>query len=108
MKQIYSVSKAYHSTRQKGLKKFENRTTTAKIDTGEGAHVHGWGLYLQSDEKENRRLYYDTFAGNYNSECNDKLINIWGQEFLANETQDIMSINDLLNISAITLINLIS
>ena len=42
-----------------------------------------------------RRLYYDTFAGNYNSECNDKLINIWGQEFLANETQDIMSINDL-------------
>jgi len=96
MKEIYSVSKAYHSTRQKGLKKFENRTTTAKIDTGEGAHVHGWGLYLQSDEMANREDYYNMLGGDYNnSEYIDKIINIWGQEFLANETQDIMSINDL-------------
>ena len=64
MKHIYSVTKAYHSTRQKGLKKFESRTTTATIDTGEGAHVHGWGLYLQADEMENREMYLDMFTGN--------------------------------------------
>ena len=34
-------------------------------------------------------------GGNYNnSKYNDKIINIWGQEFLANETDDIMFINE--------------
>ena len=94
MKQIYSVTKAYHSTRQKGLKKFESRTTTAKIDTGEGAHVHGWGLYLQVDEMANREYYYDYLRENYRDESNDKAVHIWGEEFLAQETDDYMSIND--------------
>ena len=95
MRRIESVTKAYHSTRQKGLKKFESRTTTATIDTGEGAHVHGWGLYLQSDEMANREDYYNMFGGNYNNSAYvDKTINIWGQEFLANETDDVMFINE--------------
>lgn len=95
MRRIESVTKAYHSTRQKGLKKFESRTTTATIDTGEGAHVHGWGLYLQSDEMANREDYYNMLGGNYNnSKYNDKIITIWGQEFLANETEDMMFINE--------------
>ena len=93
MKQIYSVSKAYHSTRQKGLKKFESRTTTATIDTGEGAHVHGWGLYLQSDEKENRRLYYDTFAGNYHLGSSYR-VKAFGKEFIADPTEDSCMIDD--------------
>lgn len=94
MRRIESVTKAYHSTRQKGLKKFESKTTTAKIDTGEGAHVHGWGLYLQADEMANREDYYNMLGGKYNTSAYvDKIINIWGQEFLANETDDMMFIN---------------
>lgn len=93
MRRIESVTKAYHSTRQKGLKKFENRTTTATIDTGEGAHVHGWGLYLQADEKENRRLYYDAFAGNYHLGSSYH-VKAFGKEFIANPTDDSCMIDD--------------
>ena len=96
MKHIYSVTKAYHSTRQKGLKKFESRTTTATIDTGEGAHVHGWGLYLQADEMENRKLYLDAFTGNAsNTQGEDYHIKAWGKEFDAYCSQDICGINDV-------------
>ena len=67
MKRIYSVTKAYHSTKQKGLKKFESRTTTAAIDSGVGDHVHGWGLYLQVNKLQNRRdYYYGAMADDFN------------------------------------------
>lgn len=88
---IQSV-KAWHSTRQKGLKKFESRTTTATIDTGEGAHVHGWGLYLQADEMANRELYYYPFAGV--SPKKDKSVTIDGKNYTAFETEDIVGLND--------------
>lgn len=94
MQQLYSV-KAYHSTRQKGLKKFESRTTTATIDTGEGAHVHGWGLYLQADEMENRRLYLDAFTGNAsNTQGEDYHVKAWGKEFDVYCSEDVCGIND--------------
>lgn len=88
---IQSV-KAWHSTRQKGLKKFESRTTMATIDTGEGAHVHGWGLYLQADEMANRELYYYQFAGV--SPKKDKSVTIDGKNYTAFETEDIVGLND--------------
>lgn len=91
MKRIYSVTKAYHSTKQKGLKKFESRTTTATIDTGEGAHIHGWGLYLQADEMENRELYYDMFAGTSKPELRYK-VHFNGKDFIAESTDDICNI----------------
>lgn len=91
MRRIESVTKAYHSTRQKGLKKFENRTTTAKIDTGEGAHVHGWGLYLQADEMENRMLYLEPFAEEFK---HDKIVILDGKPYNAYYTDDILSLND--------------
>lgn len=82
MRKIESVTKAYHSTRQKGLKKFENRTTMATIDTGEGAHVHGWGLYLQADEMQNRRdYYYGNFAEDLRDVSNDKIVTIGDNEY---------------------------
>ena len=94
MKQIYSVTKAYHSTRQKGLKKFESRTTTATIDTGEGAHVHGWGLYLQADEMENREMYLDMFTGNSTNRHNNYLVTAWGDQYEAICSDDICDIDD--------------
>lgn len=97
MKQIYSVSKAYHSTRQKGLKKFESRTTTAKIDTGEGAHVHGWGLYLQADEKENREMYYDTFRDD--SHYANKALDIFGKKYECEQTDDVLFLNDFVSLN---------
>ena len=82
MKRIESVTKAYHSTRQKGLKKFESRTTIATIDTGEGAHVHGWGLYLQADEMKNRKnYYYGTFAEDVRYAGDDKVVTIGGIKY---------------------------
>ena len=97
MKQIYSVSKAYHSTRQKGLKKFENRTTTAKIDTGEGAHVHGWGLYLQSDEIQNREMYYDTFRDD--SHYANKTLDMFGKRYECEQTDDVLFLNDFVSLN---------
>lgn len=94
MKHIYSVTKAYHSTRQKGLKKFESRTTTATIDTGEGAHVHGWGLYLQADEMENREMYLDMFTGNSMDRHNNYLVTAWGDQYEAICSDDICDIDD--------------
>ena len=93
MHQLYSV-KAYHSTRQKGLKKFESRTTAATIDTGEGAHVHGWGLYLQADEMENREMYLDMFTGNAMNRHNNYLVTAWGDQYEAICSDDICDIND--------------
>ena len=93
MKRIYSVTKAYHSTRQKGLKKFESRTTTATIDTGEGAHVHGWGLYLQADEMQNREMYLKGFAG-VSTRGSDYKVTIFGKTVNAYYTDDMCSIND--------------
>lgn len=82
MKHIESVTKAYHSTRQKGLKKFESRTTTATIDTGEGEHVHGWGLYLQADEMANREdYYYGLFADDIRNASHDKIVTIGDNEY---------------------------
>ena len=92
MRQLYSV-KAYHSTRQKGLKKFESRTTTATIDTGEGVHVHGWGLYLQADEMQNREMYLKGFAG-VSTRGSDYKVTIYGKTVNAYYTDDICSIND--------------
>lgn len=91
MRQLYSV-KAYHSTRQKGLKKFESRTTTATIDTGEGAHVHGWGLYLQADEMANRESYYDMFDKYTNR--NEKILWVFGDLYNTEATEDFIPIND--------------
>lgn len=91
MRRIESVTKAYHSTRQKGLKKFENRTTTAKIDTGEGAHVHGWGLYLQANEKANKEMYYDMFAGNNYARKEIKFLN---KTYECEQTDDVMFLDD--------------
>lgn len=91
MHQLYSV-KAYHSTRQKGLKKFESRTTAATIDTGEGAHVHGWGLYLQADEMANRESYYDMFDKYTNR--NEKILWVFGDLYNAEATEDFIPIND--------------
>lgn len=48
---------AYHSTSQKGLKKFEDFTSKEKAYKGEGAQVHGWGLYLQEDKWINIERY---------------------------------------------------
>ena len=93
MKRIYSVTKAYHSTRQKGLKKFESRTTTATIDTGEGAHVHGWGLYLQADEMQNREIYLKGFAG-VSTSGSDYKVTIFGKTVNAYYSDDMCSIND--------------
>ena len=93
MKRIYSVTKAYHSTKQKGLKKFESRTTTATIDTGEGAHVHGWGLYLQADEMQNREMYLKGFAG-VSTRGSDYKVTIFGKTVNAYYTDDMCSIND--------------
>ena len=93
MKRIYSVTKAYHSTRQKGLKKFESRTTTATIDTGEGAHVHGWGLYLQVDEMANRESYLEPFAGAYGW-GSDFEVHAWGGDFIAYYSADTCVIDD--------------
>lgn len=47
----------YHSTRQRGLNKFENKTTSDKAKTGEGAMVHGWGLYVQANKQLNIENY---------------------------------------------------
>lgn len=59
---------AYHSTDQKGLKKFKNTTSTSKAYSGEGAMVHGWGLYLQSDKQLNidryKNMYGDSVSRN--------------------------------------------
>ena len=82
MQRLYSVTKAYHSTRQKGLKKFENRTTAATIDTGEGAHIHGWGLYLQADEMQNRKdYYYGLVAEDLRDVSKDKIVTIGDDEY---------------------------
>ena len=102
MKRIESVTKAYHSTRQKGLKKFESRTTTATIDTGEGAHVHGWGLYLQADEMENRMLYLEPFAEEFK---HDKIVILDGKPYHAYYTDDILSLNDYQSISVYSVDN---
>lgn len=53
---------AYHSTTQKGLKKFEDFTSEDKAFTGEGAQVHGWGLYLQEDKEINIERYKNTLS----------------------------------------------
>ena len=94
MRRIESVTKAYHSTKQKGLKKFESRTTTATIDTGEGAHVHGWGLYLQADEMENREMYLYMFTGNSMDRHNKYLVTAWGDQYEAICSDDICDIDD--------------
>lgn len=52
---------AYHSTKQKGLKKFEDFTSEDKAFTGEGAQIHGWGLYLQEDKEINIERYKNSF-----------------------------------------------
>lgn len=52
---------AYHSTKQKGLKQFEDTTSEDKAFTGEGAQVHGWGLYLQVDKESNKKNYLSRF-----------------------------------------------
>jgi hypothetical protein len=92
MNKIFSI-KAYHSTKQKGLKKFESRTTTATIDTGEGAHVHGWGLYLQADEMANRESYLEPFAGAYGW-GSDFEVHAWGGDFIAYYSEDTCVIDD--------------
>ena len=102
MRRIESVTKAYHSTRQKGLKKFESRTTTAKIDTGEGQHVHGWGLYLQADEMENRLLYLEPFAEEFK---HDKIVTLDGKPYNAYHTDDILTLNDYQSISVYSVDN---
>ncbi|MBR4397095.1 MAG: hypothetical protein IKS93_04500 [Methanobrevibacter sp.] len=101
MRRIESVT-AYHSTRQKGLKKFESRTTTATIDTGEGAHVHGWGLYLQADEMENRMLYLEPFAEEFK---HDKIVTLDGKPYNAYYTDDILTLNDYQSISVYSVDN---
>ena len=102
MRRIESVTKAYHSTRQKGLKKFESRTTTATIDTGEGQHIHGWGLYLQADEMENRMLYLEPFAEEFK---HDKIVILDGKPYHAYYTDDVLSLNDYQSISVYSVDN---
>ena len=94
MRRIESVKKAYHSTRQKGLKKFESRTTMATIDTGEGAHVHGWGLYLQADEIANRKDYLDMFTGYPSDIGEDYKVHAWDSDFMAYHTEDAGQIDE--------------
>lgn len=53
---------AYHSTKQKGLKQFEDTTSEDKAFTGEGAQVHGWGLYLQADKELNIERYKESLS----------------------------------------------
>lgn len=48
---------AYHSTSQDNLTKFSKTTGKNKAYSGEGAMVHGWGLYLQADKELNIERY---------------------------------------------------
>lgn len=53
----------YHSTKQRNLKQFENKTSKDNAYKGEGAMVHGWGLYLQSDKELNINRYKNSLHG---------------------------------------------
>lgn len=55
---IKSMATGYHSTKQKGLEKFRKMTDESVAYKGEGAMVHGWGLYVQGDRELNVKRYY--------------------------------------------------
>lgn len=62
---------AYHSTRQKGLTQFDDTTSEDKAYKGEGAMVHGWGLYLQGDKELNIERYKSRYDETINNELNE-------------------------------------
>lgn len=53
---------AYHSTSQKGLKEFRPMTDDEVAYKGEGAMIHGYGLYLQEDKELNIENYKDALG----------------------------------------------
>lgn len=52
----------YHSSPYE-IEKFENKTPDNKAKTGEGAMVHGWGLYVQADKTINTERYKNRLSG---------------------------------------------